>query len=177
MVGYVGIDPGETGAVALIREDDSIEIWDWPGDERALVPVIQAIAFDVTVGMAVIEHQQSMPKQGVSSTFKLGVNYGMWLAAAAAMAWPLLIVRPNAWKSNQGYPVKDKDGGKKHSLALARRFYPQAEKYLTRGKDHNRAEALLLARYAMRGAVDKDGNSFCNLPIRAPGRIIVKGGR
>lgn len=148
MNGWVGIDPGETGALALIRSDDSVEIWDWPGDERLLAVLITAVNIDVDVSRCIIEHQQSMPKQGVSSTFKLGVNYGMWLAAVAHAFWPLLIVRPAHWKKHHGYPAKDKDAGKKHSLTLARRLYPQAAKYLTRVKDHNRAEALLLARYA-----------------------------
>lgn len=148
MNGYIGIDPGATGAIAVIREDGDVSIYDYPGDERQLIMLMAGIALDILPLRVVIEYQQSMPKQGVASTFKLGVNYGSWLTAVAAYSMPLHIVRPKDWKSGMGYPVKKDVDTKKHSLTTARRLYPQAAKYLTRAGDHNRAEALLLAHYA-----------------------------
>lgn len=151
MNGWIGIDPGATGALAMIREDGQVMIEDWPGDERALSNLVQSIEYDVRVCGVVIEAQQSMPGQGVSSTFKLGLNYGMWLMACASVEWPLEVARPAEWKRGLGYPAKDKKASKEHSLTLARRLYPQAAGYLSRKMDHNRAEALLLAHFAKEG--------------------------
>lgn len=158
MNGYVGIDPGATGAIAVIWEDEfdqQVIIDDCPGDERALAELLMDLKVMERHGDVIrhvlIEHQQSFPKQGVASTFKLGVNYGSWLMALAMLKWPAWDIRPADWKRGLGYPPKEKDASKEHSLKLARRLYPSAAGLLTRKKDHNRAEALLLAHLAKEG--------------------------
>lgn len=149
MNAYLGIDPGQSGALAVIYEDNRVEIFDYPGDERALLEIVRKISRkEFPPAGVVLEYQQAMPVQGVSSTFKLGLNYGIWLATLAAVDWPVRIVRPAEWKRNMGYPPKEKKTTKEYSLTLARRLYPEAgKKYLIRKMDHNRAEALLLAHY------------------------------
>ena len=159
MRGWLGIDPGATGAVALILEDGRVVIRDWPGDECALADLCSELSDLAAVDLAVIESQQAMPKQGVVSTFKLGVNYGMWLSALAGQGWPFRVVRPADWKKGFGYPT-GKKGSKAHSLTLARRLYPQAAHMLGRGCDHGRAEALLLAHLAKGGIVVEEEISF-----------------
>ena len=143
---WVGIDPGQTGAIAVVGEG-VLEIHDWPGDERAAVDLCRRIHLDYLVYGAALEAQSARPGQGVSSTFKLGVNYGIWLAICAAFGWPTTAVRPSDWKRGLGYPAKEKALSKQHSLTIARRAYPEASDLLSRVKDHNRAEALLLARH------------------------------
>jgi crossover junction endodeoxyribonuclease RuvC len=130
-----------------LSEEGEIGIEDYPGDERSLIRKLQALSTRFDPRMVVLELQQAFPGQGVSSTFKLGQNYGIWLAAIASCGWPLTIVRPAEWKKGLGYPAKDKKEGKAYSLTLARRLYPAAAGDLARVKDHNRAEALLLAHY------------------------------
>lgn len=141
---YLGIDPGATGALALIGEGDPV-VLDWQGDERAMAEQLQLhVALAGMPVLAALERQQAMPKQGVASTFKLGVNFGVWLGLLAALGVPTILPRPRDWK--KGYvPAKaDKDA----SLAVARRLFPTAS--LARKKDHGRAEALLLADFARR---------------------------
>lgn len=148
MNSYIGIDPGATGALAIIHEDGRAEIFDYPGDERALMEMVRRISRGMNPWVVILEYQQAMPVQGVSSTFALGKNYGIWLATIAAMDWPLRIVRPAEWKKNMGYPPREKKTTKEYSMTLARRLYPDAGKqWLLRKMDHNRAEALLLAHY------------------------------
>jgi crossover junction endodeoxyribonuclease RuvC len=149
--GWVGIDPGKTGAIAFIDENEEVVVFDYPGDERALSDLLETISWVITPARIVIESQQAFPGQGISSAFKLGVNYGMWLSAIAARAWPLVIIRPGEWKKGLGYPPKDKKASKAHSVTLVRQLYPQAGKYLLRVKDHDRAEAILLAHVAKGG--------------------------
>jgi crossover junction endodeoxyribonuclease RuvC len=150
---WIGIDPGQTGALALIDSDDGVIVHDWPGDERTLIDLCRTIHLSHRIRSVWIEQQQAMPGQGVSSTFKLGVNFGMWLSACAAFDWPVHTVRPSAWKLGLGYPAGDYNKSKKHSLTLARRLFPQAADRLKRVKDNGRAEALLLAHLAKGGKV------------------------
>lgn len=141
---FLGADPGQTGAVAIIGEGDPV-VLDWQGDERAMAEQLQLhVALAGMPVLAALERQQAMPKQGVASTFKLGVNFGVWLGILAALGVPVILPRPCDWK--RGYvPAKaDKDA----SLAVARRMFPMAS--LARKKDHGRAEALLLADFARR---------------------------
>jgi hypothetical protein len=148
MHGWIGIDPGATGAIAIIMENGEIQILDYPGDETTTMRILEAIHLELDVKQVAIEYQQAMPKQGTVSMFKLGRNYGGWLMALAAIRWPTLIVRPSDWKKGLGYPAGDYQASKAHSLTMARQRYPQAAKFLLRKKDNGRAEALLLAQIA-----------------------------
>lgn len=150
---YVGIDPGQTGAAAFIFPDET-KLLDWSGDERRTAAAL--VWEDVLHGppeMVFIEHQQSFGIEGRATLSTLMQNYGMWLGMLAALNWPVTVVRPSEWKKGLGYPKKNPKNpkpGKDHSLTLARRLFPGAAGGLTRVKDHNRAEALLLA-YLARG--------------------------
>lgn len=150
MNGWIGIDPGASGAIALINDDET-HVWDWPGDERLLIKLLWPWDLEFKIQRVVLEYQQAMPKQGVVSMFKLGVNYGMWLAAVAGFNWPLKIVRPAEWKKGLGYPAGDYEASKAHSLTLARQRFPELADQLSRKKDNGRAEALLLAQIAKEG--------------------------
>ena len=147
MVGWVGIDPGATGAIAAVREDGQAQVWDWPGDECKLVGVFDELLRFCAPAMCVIEQQQAMPKQGVVSTFKLGQNFGLWLSALAFSGLPYVCIRPADWKRNLGYPAGKKES-KAHSLTIARRMYPGVNGMLEHVKDHGRAEALIMAGMA-----------------------------
>jgi len=157
MAAYVGIDPGQTGAIAIVDTDGSAEVHDWPGDAVALARLLAELDLSYDVVIARIERQSARPMQGVSSTFKLGVNYGIWLAACAARLWRVEVVTTKAWRVGRGYPQKRAGAPqniytrkiKEHSLTTARQIFPGLAHKLTRKKDHGRAEALLIAYSAM----------------------------
>jgi hypothetical protein len=90
-----------------------------------------------------VERSQAMPKQGVSSTFTTGVVLGSILAACQRIAVPMELVTAAVWKRSMGL-----DSSNTVSLDKARLLFPTA--VLVRKKDHNRAEALLLAEYSRR---------------------------
>jgi crossover junction endodeoxyribonuclease RuvC len=144
----IGIDPGKTGAIAVVGQSTAL-IWDWPGDEQAVADLVRdEILFNsaLDVALVAIEGQQAMPKQGVSSTFKLGANFGVWLGVLAMTGWPVRVVRPQEWQRGL---LRAGDGeGKDRSLAAARRLFPAVDLRL---KKHNgRADALLIAYWAWR---------------------------
>ena len=141
---YLGIDPGQSGAMALLT-DELPQVEDWPSDPNAAADLLREWLGQYRVELAALERVNAMPKQGVSSTFKLGCNLGAWQGILSALGLPYLMPTPREWQKGL---VKPSDGPdpKARSLAVARRLFPDEE--LSRKKDHGRADALLLAWYA-----------------------------
>ena len=143
MTGIIcGIDPGMTGAIAYLWPCGNLQVEDMPllGDEIDAAQLCTNLA-TMRPAMVFIEGQQAMPGQGVSSTFKIGRNYGMVRAAIACAGVPTEVVSAGKWK--KFYQLgKDKEA----SRAKAALYWPGMSLF-ARKKDHNRAEAALIARY------------------------------
>jgi len=142
---YVGIDPGQTGAAALIS-DDGIDCFDWPGDVSAFANELRQWCEDHEIIMCILEKVGAMPKQGVSSMFKFGRNAGQIEGVLAALKVPYDMQRPQQWQKGLIHKA-DGSNNKARALAAARRLYPHVD-FLKRKKDHGRAEALLMAHVA-----------------------------
>ena len=96
--------------------------------------------------LAILEKVSAMPKQGVSSPFKFGPDFGIWQAKVTALRWPMELISPQRWLKVLGLSVQAKPS-KEDLLAFALRKWPMMEDSLFRKKDHNRAEALIMAEY------------------------------
>jgi len=150
---YIGIDPGQTGAMAIISE--AVKVWDF--DDFECIKWLKAISDQIIRGLsqddveakAVIEKVNAMPKQGVSSTFKFGQNFGQWIGRLEALCIPFDYVTPAKWRK-EIFDSMPKGDTKAMSLDRARRLFPSMVPMLNRKKDHGRAEALLLAEYCRR---------------------------
>lgn len=149
---YIGVDPGLTGGVALLKPGTA-ESLDMPTyaysktgavkravDCNALATELAHVTlFDARL---FIERVNAFPGQGVSSMFSLGMSFWGVVGVAAGLGIPVELVEPRAWKRHFGLgPDKDQARG------LASRLYPSVD--LSNKKDHGRAEALLIARYGM----------------------------
>ena len=159
---WIGIDPGQSGALAMIDKDNIIHtLSDWPGDEigaAAIVRKIKMKADNPDHGLrgnksniiAAIEYVHSMPGQGHVGPFTFGTNYGIWRGILAMAQIPFFLVRPQQWQ--KGIIKKAQD--KKPALAAASRLFPTAELYGPRGggKD-GRADALLIAHWCRRQSI------------------------
>jgi crossover junction endodeoxyribonuclease RuvC len=154
---YVGIDPGLTGSISAIDDQAQLVLCaDLPIIRHGKLAWIDSNEFisllmqcrDGRSAQITVERSQPMPGQGVSSTFTTGVVMGSILAACQRVAIPLNLVPAAVWKRSMGL-----DSSKPASLDRARLLFPTAE--LARVKDHNRAEALLLAEYSRRAFVGK----------------------
>ena len=162
---YVGIDPGLTGAVAAIdARGQFIMVDDMPvmasgkaGTKvqrqvdplglRSLIQWMRTKSEDDIV-TAAIERVSAMPGQGVASMFSLGDSFGCIRAVVAGMLIPTVFPSPASWKKLMGM-----DADKERSRAKAIQLFPAAAGYLARKKDHNRAEAVLLAEYLRRSVL------------------------
>ena len=144
-----GIDPGLSGAIALLGGAAEVEIADMPTLEIKGKRIIDLYAlaqlFDLAgkdTRLAVIEDPHAMPGQGVSSMFKFGFACGAVQAMVASAFIPMKLVAPGAWKKAMGLG-SDKDASRR----LASQLMPRHAHLWARKKDDGRAEALLLAIY------------------------------
>ena len=148
----LGIDPGLTGALALLDRDGHAElIADLPIiRDKSLAWVsggeLQSLLLNALQGRkcrAIVERVSAMPRQGVASSFAFGVGFGSILGVLQTLQLPLELVTPSVWKRALGLSSE-----KRVSLDKARLLFPAAD--LRLAKHDGRAEALLLAHWAQR---------------------------
>lgn len=147
----IGIDPGTSGAVAIMGKE-GWRIADCPKQraERGFVSDIQGMAELLRPAAncgsrCVIEQVHSRPGEGVSSAFKFGQNYGAWLGVLHALNIDVYPVSPMKWKRAMELLGTNKEASRAKALKLA----PHLEDWLQRKKDHGRAEAVLLVHFAI----------------------------
>lgn len=151
----VGIDPGVHGAVAIgpdrvfdcptmqIRSGKSLKT---VGNPNLMADLLRPLSPEnCDEGAHVfIEKVHAMPKQGVTSMFNFGMNYGVWIGIVAALRIPMTTVTPQAWKKVVlAGSHTDKDASRQRALQLM----PFMSDFISRKKDEGRAEALLIGWY------------------------------
>ena len=151
----IGIDPGLSGAMAMLGTRGLLAVVDLPvvakgsGAGRVKNEInpaaLSQLLRDWVAGHAddvlvVIERVSAMPDQGVAGVFSLGDTLGSIRGVVATRGYPVAWVTPQRWKKHYGLPA-DKELARARAIQL----YPDAD--LPRKKDHNRAEAILIARY------------------------------
>jgi len=162
---YIGIDPGQTGAVAVIVVDtasgaarapelhdtptfkgDGKTLYDEAGMARILADVARVYGGHV---FATIEKVGAMPKQGVASSFNFGMGYGIWLGIIAALGIQSQRVTPQRWKKSA---LQDGPKVDQAVVAVAARLYPAVAAMLRGPRGAllmGRADALLIAQHGV----------------------------
>jgi crossover junction endodeoxyribonuclease RuvC len=151
----IGIDPGLTGGLAVIETADNtapqiIDAIDIPtvgskskAAERVDVAGVRAFIERHNPALAIVERAQSMPRQGISSTFKYARAAGILETAVILSQIPIEYVSPVVWKRHFKLPGGDKETARQRALEL----FPAGHALLARRKDHGRGEAMLIALY------------------------------
>lgn len=147
---YVGIDAGFSGAWGMLDSHGQyVSCGDMLNDgkhiKQRMVWAEMSQALDRQDRQVALEVVHAMPKQGVSSSFKFGVAYGIALSLVDRLLCPAHLVTPQKWKKDMGLTAD-----KRTSLKMARELWPNAP--LTLQKHNGRAEALLIAEWARRFA-------------------------
>jgi Holliday junction resolvasome RuvABC endonuclease subunit len=150
----LGIDPGVHGGCAVIAINGDaapsvIAAIDVPlvgvkAKERVDVAALQKWLQEHRPDYAVIERAQAMPRQGSSSGFKYGRSVGAIETTIMLCGISLEIIESSAWKKFFHLPSGDKESARQRALLQ----FPSAHDLLARRRDHNRAEALLIAVFA-----------------------------
>lgn len=146
----VGIDPGASGAVAIIQTSGAASAVDIPTAKNAAgkTRIIPAAVQDTIMAAGVpncvwVEDVHAMPGQGVSSMFAFGRSLGIIEGVVGTLKIPMRYVSPAVWKRHFGLIGADKDAAR--TVAMQR--FPKVD--LARKKDVGRADALLIALYGM----------------------------
>ena len=158
---YLGIDPGKSGAWAIIEdvgEVHSVGLY----EDRA------AIDKELPIKLACLEKVHAMPGQGTVSMFTFGETFGIWQGILEALHIPFEMVTPGKWQKSildflpaKALKVADEDKGqnakrraenrnalKSAVTAYVIRRYPDLTKTLSIKKNQGIADALCLALYA-----------------------------
>ena len=153
----IGIDPGKSGAVALLCHDVA-HVWDTPvaQDEKKTRYLLSSMRNKLTVRidghtrvMAFLEQAHAMKGQGVTSMFAFGEGYGIWQGLLAGLQIPFEIVTPQAWKKEM---MAGRPKGKSAARIRAQELFPELEPELRLVKHDGRADSLLIAEYGRRKA-------------------------
>lgn len=147
----VGIDPGVSGAVAIVT-DGAVECHDMPTIEirgkRHVCPAgLRAILWRVLddVSAVVLEHVQGVQGTGATSAFSFGRSFGLCEGVVAGLSLPMTLVRPQVWTKALNL---SRDKGTHRQAAI--NLFPKQAEYFARVKDDGRADAALLAHWYMR---------------------------
>lgn len=138
----LGIDPGQSGGIAIVDPTGMPWAVKMPETERDLWDMIrEAKTWGSFETHAVIELVHSSPQMGVKSAFTFGGNYKSLRMALIAADIPFREVRPQAWQKAMGCLT---GGDKNITKAKAQQLFPGIK------VTHALADALLLAEWLRR---------------------------
>jgi crossover junction endodeoxyribonuclease RuvC len=156
----IGIDPGKTGAIAVLYGPTPL-VLDLPATPQGLADCFGLPgAHWHTLAMAYVEQVGSRPGDGRAGLFTFGKGAGTIEGVLAALRIPYRLVPPHVWKRKLGLLKQDKDA----SRARAMQLFPTLSPRLSRKRDDGRAEALLLAHYGRLEA----GGLPSSVPVEGP---------
>tara|TARA_B100001989_G_C24357635_1_gene372855 strand:+ start:51 stop:542 length:492 start_codon:yes stop_codon:yes gene_type:complete len=150
----IGIDPGLSGAIAILENNKVIKIFDMPVmaegkknkkqlNNAQLVNILKSnIKNNVEISV-VVEQVNAMPGQGVTSMFNFGQTFGAIKGVCAALDLPIFFVRPSKWKKYFELINSSKDSSRTKVIEM----YPSIADQLTKKKDVNKSDAILIARF------------------------------
>ena len=149
-----GIDPGVSGAISVLENKKVIEVFDMPTmidgkkskrqvNGAQVTNIIKEKLDKSKEIIVVVEHVNAMPGQGVTSMFNFGQSFGVIKGISSALSLPIYFVRPTKWKKHFNLIKTNKDASRTKVIEI----YPEISSKLSRKKDSNKADAILIARY------------------------------
>ena len=150
----VGIDPGLSGAIAILEDNKVLNIFDMPVmaegkknkrqlNSAQLVNIIKDSTKPDDEIAVVVEQVNAMPGQGVTSMFNFGQTFGAIKGVCAALELPIFFVRPSKWKKHFELINSSKDSSRTKVIEM----YPSLSSQLAKKKDVNKSDAILIARF------------------------------
>jgi len=149
-----GIDPGISGAISILENKKILEVLEMPtmiDGKKNKKQVNGSQVTNIIKGrlnidkeiVVVVEHVNAMPGQGVTSMFNFGQSFGVIKGICSALSLPIYFVRPMKWKKYFNLIKTNKDASRTKVIEI----YPKISSQLSRKKDSNKADAILIARY------------------------------
>ena len=150
----VGIDPGLSGAIAILENNKVLNIFEIPvmsegkKNKRQLNSALLVNLLKENINKeeevaVVVEQVNAMPGQGVTSMFNFGQTFGALKGICAALELPIFFVRPSKWKKHFELINSSKDASRTKAIEM----YPKLSNHLSKKKDVNKSDAILIARF------------------------------
>ena len=152
----IGIDPGISGSICFFANGEIIDVIEMPTmtegkkNKRQVngAQVYNEIKkrinkFQNQDVRVVVEQVSAMPGQGVTSMFNFGQSFGILKGICSAMQLPLYFVRPAKWKKYFNLINSEKDASRTRAIEI----FPYFSGHLSRKKDSNKADAILIASF------------------------------
>ena len=91
----------------------------------------------------VIEQVAAMPGQGVTSMFNFGQSFGVLKGICSALQLSTYFIRPAKWKKHFNLINTSKDASRTRAIEI----FPYFSSQLSKKKDSNKADAILIASF------------------------------
>ena len=152
----IGIDPGISGSICFFQDGKINDVVEMPtmtegkknkkqvnGSQIFNEISNRTLKIDREDIRVVIEQVSAMPGQGVTSMFNFGQSFGILKGICSAMQLPMYFVRPAKWKKYFNLINSEKDASRTRAIEI----FPYFSSQLSRKKDCNKADAILIASF------------------------------
>ena len=152
----IGIDPGISGSICFLQDGKILDVIEMPtmtegkknkrqvnGSQIYNEILIRITKYEKQEIRVVIEQVSAMPGQGVTSMFNFGQSFGILKGLCSAMQLPMYFVRPAKWKKYFNLINSEKDASRTRAIEI----YPYFSSQLSKKKDSNKADAILIANF------------------------------
>ena len=152
----IGIDPGISGSICFFLNGEIKDVIDMPtmtegkknkkqvnGSQIFNEISKRIIGKDKKDVRVIIEQVSAMPGQGVTSMFNFGQSFGILKGICSAMQLSVYFVRPAKWKKYFNLINSEKDASRTKAIEI----FPYFSVNLSKKKDCNKADAILLASF------------------------------
>ena len=152
----IGIDPGISGSICFFEDGKIIDVVEMPtmtegkknkrqvNGSQIYNEILDRIKrIDRQNIRVIIEQVSAMPGQGVTSMFNFGQSFGVLKGICSAMQLPMYFVRPAKWKKYFSLINSEKDASRTKAIEM----FPYFSSQLSKKKDSNKADAILIASF------------------------------
>ena len=152
----IGIDPGISGSICFLQDGKILDVIEMPTMIEGKKNKKQVNGSQIYNEICkrtnniekqdvriVIEQVSAMPGQGVTSMFNFGQSFGILKGISSAMQLPVYFVRPAKWKKYFNLINSGKDASRTRAIEI----FPYFSSQLSKKKDSNKADAILIASF------------------------------
>ena len=152
----IGIDPGISGSICFFENGKILDVIEMPtmtdgkknkrqvNGAQIYNEILKRIKKVENQNIrVVIEQVSAMPGQGVTSMFNFGQSFGILKGICSAMQLPIYFVRPAKWKKYFNLINSEKDASRTRAIEI----FPYFSSELSKKKDSNKADAILIANF------------------------------
>ena len=152
----IGIDHGISGSICFLDDGKILDVIEMPtmtegkknkkqvNGSQVYNEILKRVnKLEISDIRVIVEHVSAMPGQGVTSMFNFGQSFGILKGICSAMQLPIYFVRPAKWKKYFNLINSEKDASRTRAIEI----FPYFSSQLSKKKDANKADAILIASF------------------------------